>query len=423
MMRRERIQLLWLPLRQLLWQEPSMTNMLGDFLKKLWVILTETVSSFRRNNDLTAASSLAFSATLALIPALFLLTFLLGAAIGSSAQALQKTQELLTQLIPAYSQVILHEVSFITSHKGTIGLVNLFVLFWSITPLVADMRISLGAIFRKKPSRPFLLEKLFDVAISIVFLVGFSAVTVAGVVLSVMGRLRPLRLLPVYLEEIAPFIVVTGAVFALYFTFSSKMRIRHLLIGSLASSVLWFAMRPAFHLFLTYNPGYGFAFGSFKSLFVVIIWIYFSLALFLFGAEIAANLSRDETAFIRKLMEGKKNVPLGIIGKYVIRYEKGSIIFNEGDAGNEMFSVLKGTVAIRKGEKELAVIPQGKSFGGLSFLLSSPRAATAVALEDVELVTLDNENINNLMNEFPEFVVEMLREMALRLRMTNGVID
>lgn len=400
-----------------------MTNMLGDFLKKLWVILAETVSSFRRNNDLTAASSLAFSATLALIPALFLLTFLLGAAIGSSAQALQKTQELLTQLIPAYSQVILHEVSFITSHKGTIGLVNLFVLFWSITPLVADMRISLGTIFRKKPSRPFLLEKLFDVAISIVFLVGFSAVTVAGVVLSVMGRLRPLRLLPVYLEEIAPFIVVTGAVFALYFTFSSKMRIRHLLIGSLAASALWFAMRPAFHLFLTYNPGYGFAFGSFKSLFVVIIWIYFSLALFLLGAEIAANLSRDETAFIRKLMEGKKNVPSVIIGKYVIRYEKGSIIFNEGDPGNEMFSVLKGKVAIRKGEKDIAVIPQGKSFGGLSFLLSSPRAATAVALEDVELVTLDNENINNLMNEFPEFVVEMLREMALRLRMTNGVID
>lgn len=78
---------------------------------------------------------------------------------------------------------------------------------------------------------------------------------------------------------------------------------------------------------------------------------------------------------------------------------------------------------IRKGDGEIAIIPQGKSFGGLSFLLLSQRAATVVALEDVELVMLNNENISKLMNEFPELVVEMLREMALRLRETNKVID
>jgi len=286
-----------------------MNILFSDFLKKFWITFGEAMASFRRNNDLSAASSLAFSAMLALIPALFLLTALLGAAIGSSAEALRKTQEIVAQFIPAYGQVILREVGFIASHKGTIGLVNLFVLFWSITPLVADLRISLGAIFRKKPTRPFLLEKLFDVAISIVFLVGLSAVAVAGVVLSLAGRLRPLRMLPLSLEEAALFLVVTGVVFALYFTFSKKVRILHLLAGSLATSLLWFALRPAFHLFLTFNPGYGFAFGSFKSLFVVIIWIYFSLALFLFGAELAASLGRKETVFIKKLMEGKRGIP------------------------------------------------------------------------------------------------------------------
>ena len=133
-----------------------------DINKKIRVLLAESLSSFSRNNDLTAASSLAFSATLGLIPALFLLTLLLGTAIGSSARALQKTQEFMAELIPAYSQVILHEVNVISSHRGAIGLVNLFVLFWSTTPLVADIRVSLGKIFRRKPSRPFLLEKVFD---------------------------------------------------------------------------------------------------------------------------------------------------------------------------------------------------------------------------------------------------------------------
>jgi CRP-like cAMP-binding protein len=59
----------------------------------------------------------------------------------------------------------------------------------------------------------------------------------------------------------------------------------------------------------------------------------------------------------------------------------------------------------------------------MSFLLSSPRVATAVALEDVELAILDNENINKLMNEEPEFIVEILKEMAERLRETSSAID
>jgi membrane protein len=397
--------------------------MFSDVLKKVWLIIAETFSSFRRNNDLSAASSLAFSATLALFPALFLLTFLLGAVIGLSGRALAKTQELLTQLIPAYSQDILSEVRFLTSHMGTIGAVNILVLLWSVTPLAADLRVSLGTIFHRKPDHPFLLEKLFDVAISIIFLIGLSAIAVAGVLFTLAEKRSHLHLTLGYLEGVIPFLFVMGVGFSVYVAFSTRVRLIHLAIGAFVAAVLWFAMRPAFQLFLAYNPGYGFAFGSFKSLFVLIIWIYCSLVAFLFGAEIAANLGRDETVFIKKLMQGGKNVPAGVINRYVISRQKGTVIFSEGDPGNEMFSVRKGTVAIRKGEREIGVITAGTCFGGMSFLLSSPRVATAVALEDVELVSIDNENINKLMNEYPEFVVGILREMAQRLRETNKLLD
>lgn len=394
-----------------------------DLLRKSWSVLSDAAAGFRRNNDLLAASSLAFSAMLALIPTLFLLTVVSGVLIGSSARAQEQTRELISQLIPAYNQVILHEVDLIARHKGAISIVNLLVLFWGITPLVSDLRIALGTIFSRKSSRPFLLEKLLDAALSILFLVGLAAVAVAGVVFTVMERIRPLRLIPVYVEEPAFFAVVAGVVFGLYFTFSKRIPLRPLLLGALATALLWFLLRPAFHAFLTYNPGYGFAFGSFKSLFVVIIWIYISLALFLFGAEITARLARSETAHIKNLMQGRKNIPSGILNRRVLHHQKGSVIFHEGDPGKEMFWVLKGKVAIRKGEQQLSVIGQGKSFGGLSFLLASPRATTAAALEDVELIALDNENINNLMNEFPEFVVEMLRDAAVRVREANRMID
>ncbi len=397
--------------------------MILDGIKKIRIVLLDAAFSFRKNDDLSAASSLAFSASLALIPALFLLTFMLGAVIGSSVRALARTQELLAQFIPAYSQDILREVRFITSHAGTIGVVNSLVLLLSVTPFVADLRVFLGVIFRKKPSRPFLLEKLFDVAISIIFLISLSAIAVAGVLFTVLEKKSHLNLHWGYFEGMVLVLFAAAVVFALYYLFSARARFPHLLIGAFATTFLWFAMRPAFHLFLSYNPGYGFAFGSFKSLFIVIIWIYCSLVVFLAGAEIAASLGRDETVFIKRLMEGGKNVPAGVISKYVIAHAQGGTIFQEGDAGDRMFSLLKGRVAIRKGDAELGIVEAGKCFGGLSFLLSSPRAATAVALEDVELVVIDNANINMLMNEYPEFVVEMLREMAQRLRETNKVMD
>ncbi|MFA5074259.1 MAG: YhjD/YihY/BrkB family envelope integrity protein [Nitrospirota bacterium] len=394
-----------------------------DFFKKIRLVIVETYFSFVKNNDLTAAASLAFSAILALIPVLFLLTFILSAAIGSSEQALARTQDLLLQLIPAYSPEIIQEVQVISTHLKTIGIVNLLVLLWSITPLAADMRISLGIAFQKKPSRPFLLEKLFDVLISLLFLMGLSAIAVAGIIFTILEN-KSLMLVPLgYFERVIPFIFITAIVFLLYFAFSGKARIRHLIFGALITSVLWFIMTPAFHMFLTYNPGYGFAFGSFKSLFVIIIWIYYSLMVFLIGAEFAATLGREQTVLIRNLMIGSKNIPAEAVRKYVVSFTKGSVIFNEGDPGDVMYRVYQGSVELRKGDTLLSTIQEGKCFGAISFLLSLPRRAVAIAREDVSLVVIKNENITPLINQYPEVIIEMLKEIALRFREENKTVD
>ncbi len=399
-----------------------MNYSMPDFLQKMRFVLSEAFSSFRKNRDLTMASSLAFSAMLALVPSLFLVTALLSMGIGSSAQAFARTEEFARSLLPAYSQVIMQEVRFIALHTGAISLVNGIILFWAVTPLVSDMRLFIGIIFRKKPGRPFLLEKLFDIAISMVFLIGISAIAVVGISLKVMAGSGKLFVLPGYLETAFSFLLLLAVVFLIYLSFSPRKQASSLMTGAIITSLLWFAMRPAFHLFLTYNPGYGFAFGSFKSLFVVIIWIYYSLAVFLFGAEVAAIMSLKEMFVIKKLM-GRRHVPASVFGKYVVRFEKGNIIFTEGDEGRTMYSVLAGRVGILKNEQEIAVIQEGKCFGIVAFLLSKPRGATAVALDDVELVMISNDNISVLMSEFPEFVLEMLRDMAKLMQATNRLVD
>jgi membrane protein len=396
---------------------------LADIVKKAWMMVAETLSSFRRNNDLGAASSLAFSAMLAIIPALFLLTALLGVAIGSSQEAFRKVQEMATQVIPSYSQEIVKEVQYITQHIRTFGALNFLVFLFAVTPLVSDMRSSLSVIFRSHAGRPYLLEKLIDLALTVVFLLGITAIASAGVVFTFAEKWLHIPKLPAYLSGVVQYVFIAVAFFLLYLAFSRKFRPTNLAVGALAGGALWYLMGPLFYMFLAYNPGYGLAFGSFKSLFVVIIWIYYSLVVFLLGAEIAAALERRETVFLKHLMAGKKDLPAAVAERFIMRYAPGEAIFTEGDSGDQMFSVLKGTIAIRKGERELFRVGAGQYFGVLSFLLATPRIAAAVAVEDVELVMITRQNITNLMNESPEFILSMLRETALRLRETNKLFE
>jgi membrane protein len=397
--------------------------MIVEVLRRVKLVLAEMVWSFDRNSDIRAASSLTFNLAIALIPALFLITSIAGAAVGSSQSALAQVQDVLTQLLPGYSEVILREVRHITSFRGAIGVVNFLVLILTVTPLVANLREVLGAVFRRAPGRPFLLEKLLDLALTIIFLVGVTAIAVAGVVLPIIEHRLPLPVLLGYAETIAPFLFLMLTVFLLYLAFSKGMPKRYLLAGALTATGLWFVMRPLFHLFIAYNPGYGFAFGSFKSLFVVLIWIYYSIIVFLLGAELAAALDRKEIAVIRRLMEGKRNVPRSVAERYLVRHNQGSMVFREGDAGEEMFLVLAGSVSIRKGDREIVRVGAGQYFGAVSFLLDAPHIASAEAMEDTELVVINRRSVPDLMHESPEIMFAILQEMASRLREVNRLIE
>jgi membrane protein len=228
---------------------------------------------------------------------------------------------------------------------------------------------------------------------------------------------------PRYLGGFVQYLFIAAAFFLLFLAFSRKFRPANLAAGAMISAALWYLMGPLFHRFLTFNPGYGLAFGSFKSLFVVIIWIYYSLVVFLLGAEIAASLERRETAFLKRLMAGKRGLPAAIEERFIVRYGPGETIFSEGTGGDEMFSVLKGTVTIGKGGRTIITVTAGQYFGVVSFLLGTPRIADAVAQDDVELVLISRQNISHLMNESPDFILAMLKETAMRLRETNKLFE
>jgi membrane protein len=204
--------------------------------------------------------------------------------------------------------------------------------------------------------------------------------------------------------------------------FSPARRFSLLLTGALTAAALLGVMRPLFGLLLRYNPDFGYAFGSLKTVFLLLIWVYYTFAVLLFAAEVMANLRRREALVLRGLLkpQGKGSPPHKLLERFARPLQPGEVLFAENDGGQAMYFISSGAVHLSVGGRTVRELGPGAYFGEMSMLLSAPRTATAAAGPDgAELVEIAQENFDLLLRENPEIVQGLLRELADRLRRTN----
>lgn len=100
-------------------------------------------------------------------------------------------------------------------------------------------------------------------------------------------------------------------------------------------------------------------------------------------------------------------------------FEKGTILFSEGDIGDCMFVIYKGEVKIHKGSTTLAVLKEKEVFGELSLLDSETRSASATANTDCFLFKIDQEPFYELVETRPEVAKGFIKILCQRLRAQN----
>ncbi|HWD18057.1 MAG TPA: cyclic nucleotide-binding domain-containing protein [Verrucomicrobiae bacterium] len=104
-------------------------------------------------------------------------------------------------------------------------------------------------------------------------------------------------------------------------------------------------------------------------------------------------------------------------------FKSGDCIFREGDAGEEMFVIRNGTVAIQVGDKTVATLEQDEIFGEMALVDHQPRSATAMALTDCELVPIDTRRFLFLIGQTPHFALQIMQMLAARLRQMDSTLQ
>ncbi|MCS6770974.1 MAG: YihY/virulence factor BrkB family protein [Kiritimatiellae bacterium] len=384
------------------------------------LVVRESLKSFSRNRGLESAATLAFYAFLSLPPLLLLLFILLGRVAGKSETATLVIAEAIKALFPAFDHDILSELAALAQRQAW-RLVSIVLLLWSMTPFAGAARHAVVAIFKGEHRPAFFREKAIDLAVVFALLCTFVGLAAGRLLLPALPGGSGFALL-----RAAVSFAVSAMILALFYRAFAPVRLRaaEALAGACAAALLLAALRPAFAAMLLYNPNYGYAFGSLKAVFLVVVWAYYSFAVLLFGAEVAANTRRRDALLLRGFLgAGGGNAPSPpprLLERFLRRPEPGTVLFREGEPGHDMYFVRSGAVRLTRGGVELKLVRAGDYFGEMSMLLGAPRSATAeVAEPETELVVIASEHLETILRENPAAVRRLLTDMAVRLQEMN----
>jgi CRP/FNR family transcriptional regulator, cyclic AMP receptor protein len=129
------------------------------------------------------------------------------------------------------------------------------------------------------------------------------------------------------------------------------------------------------------------------------------------------RLSQTELAALRKLCD-----------QYGVNYRSGRVIVREDERSTELYVLLAGAVQFTVKDPEtgkprlLRTIHAGEIFGEISCFSGLPRSATALTIEDSQLLRFSRETAIELIRASPEFAIRVIQTLGDRLRANTELL-
>ncbi len=107
-----------------------------------------------------------------------------------------------------------------------------------------------------------------------------------------------------------------------------------------------------------------------------------------------------------------------------LTFAPGQELFHQGDPGDAAYIIMEGeadvTVDTPAGEISVAKVRKNDLIGEIAILCDVPRTATIKALSEVTTLAISKDLFFQMVTEFPDMAVEIMRELAHRLERTTS---
>ena len=266
---------------------------------QLFRFLRDLVRSFLRHGCASLAASLAFFSLLSLFPLVFLLLYGLSFVVSQEVIGEQVLLSFLKGFLPSLGEHVVKELHRVSALE-TVRWVVFLTFVWFGTLVFYELDYTLNVVFESVWRRnPLISTGIAAASLAVtgfVLLLSYGATQIVNFLTGYAPRLWGLDLLALaahdlFLTYTLPFALAFLTVTGLYRLVPRRRpHWREAMIGALTFSLLWIAAKFLFVTYSTHATVYANLYGSLLEVVLLLLWVYYSAALLLIGAEVAHHL-------------------------------------------------------------------------------------------------------------------------------------
>jgi membrane protein len=271
-------------------------------------VLKRAFANFRAHQMTDYAGTLTYFAMMSLFPALLLGVTLLG-LFGQQGLVSDAGDYLLRHGADRETAAVVRNAldKVISSSGGALGVALVLSILLALNGASGAFGAAgraLNVVYGVQEDRGFVRRKATDVATTLVVIVLLAIVLVAvflggQIADDLLGRIG-LGSTAAAIWSIARWpaaLLAAMVAYALVYAVAPNVfprRFRWITPGAAIGVVLWLALSLGFAVYVKNFSSYGAAYGAFGAAIVLLLWLYVSANAFLFGAEVNAELEREE---------------------------------------------------------------------------------------------------------------------------------
>jgi membrane protein len=264
-----------------------------------------------REHELTdRAAALTYFAMMALFPSLLIGVTLLG-LFGQQSLVQDASDYLLDHGVDKTTAEVVRKAlqNIIDASGGALGatlVISIVLALNGASGAFGAAGRALNIVYEAKDDRGFVRRKLTDIAATLVVILLFAIVLVA---LFLGGQIAHDLFGKIGLGDTAASIwsfarwpvalVAAMLAYGIVYRVAPDIRpprVRWITPGAVVGVVLWIVLSTAFAIYVRNFSTYGAAYGAFGAAIVLLLWLYLSANVFLFGAELNAEVQRSASS-------------------------------------------------------------------------------------------------------------------------------
>ena len=276
--------------------------------ESLGAAFAEAITQFRKDDCLRHSAATSYYAILSFLPFLILTLSALGFVLAALGSGYESNEEFLGTILETTHTIIPFmtmedlgdRVRELIEAREAFGIVGAFILILTSSLVFGALEAALNRIFDVKKGRNVVISKLlflgFVAAVGVFMVISHYILTFVDSFVAAAGG-KPLMEY-VYSNPftgIAVTYVGIAAVFGVLLRYFCPARIplSYLAGGATLFFFLWELAKQGFSFYLQYVARFSALYGSLSTLMVFVIWIFYTVNIFLFSAVFVKVLNRD----------------------------------------------------------------------------------------------------------------------------------